>query len=368
MSGHVITDAEELQALCARLTQASWIALDTEFMRVRTYRAQLCLIQIATPAVIVCVDPLAVPDLGLLLDLLYTPPITKVLHAARQDLEVFADLRGAPPQPIFDTQIAAALVGYDDQLGYGTLVETVTGHKLAKLEARTDWAARPLSAAQICYAEDDVRYLCDVYQHLCARLKELGREQWLVEECATLTDPALYRNDPEEAWRRLGAGATLTPAQQTVLAALANWRERTAQQRDLPRGWVVPDAALVELARHAPDSTAALAAIPDAKPSMIRRDGAALLELIAQAQRAPIRRLWQSPERLDPAQMTFLKRLGTIVQQRARAAGVSPTLLAPRRELVRLVRGDTECALLRGWRRAFIGEELFSSCQRAASG
>lgn len=368
MSGHVITDAAGLQALCARLTQASWIALDTEFMRVRTYRAQLCLIQIATSDVVVCVDPLAVSDLKPLLDLLYTPASIKVLHAARQDLEVFFDLRGAPPRPLFDTQIAAALIGYDDQLGYGALVEAVTGHKLAKLEARTDWAARPLSSAQLRYAEDDVRYLCVVYQHLVTRLAALGREQWLMEECAALTDPALYRNDPEQAWQRLGAGATLTPAQQTVLAALAAWRERAAQQRDLPRGWVVPDAVLVESARRVPDSTAALAAIPDAKPSLVRRDGPALLEVIAQAQRAPIRRLWPSPERLDPAQMTALKRLGTIVQQRARAAGVSPTLVAPRRELVRLVRGDLECALLRGWRRAFIGEELFSLCQRAAGG
>ncbi len=362
MSGIVIADTDELQALCARLVPAPWVALDTEFMRVDTYRARLCLLQLATPAFIVCVDPLALPNLTPLLDLLYAPAITKVLHAARQDLEVLADLRGAPPTAVFDTQIAAALTGYDDQLGYGALVEAVTGHKLAKLEARTDWAKRPLTAAQIQYAEDDVHYLRDVYLHLSARLRELGRESWLVEECAALTDPALYRSDPAEAWRRLGAGTSLAPAQQSVLVALASWREREAQTRNLPRGWVVPDAALVDLARQNPASTAALATITELKPGAVRRDGAALLQVIADARATPPQRWWDPPERLDPAQMTLLKQLTTVVQQRARDAGVSATLVAPRRELLRLLRGDVSGALLRGWRRGFIGEELLALC------
>ncbi len=357
-----ITTADTLRSLCAHLARAPWIALDTEFMRVQTYRARLCLVQLATPDTVVCVDPLALSDLTPLLELVYAPHITKVLHAARQDLEVFADLRGGPPPSVFDTQIAASLVGYDDQLGYGALVEAITGHKLDKLEARTDWAARPLSDSQIRYAEDDVVYLRDVYLHLETRLKELGRTQWLVEECTTLTDPALYRTDPENAWRRLGAGAMLAPPAQTILAALATWRERQAQQRDLPRGWVVPDPILVEMARRMPDSIAALAAIPEIKPSVVRRDGVALLEIVAQARTAPIQPRWDTPERLDPAQMTLLKKLGARVQERAREASVSQTLIAPKRELLRLVRRDPACALLRGWRRNFIGEELSALC------
>jgi ribonuclease D len=358
MPAPFIDDVAQLRSLCERLRDAPWIALDTEFMRVSTYRARLCLIQLATPDVIACVDPLALADLTPLLDLLYLPSVVKVLHAARQDLEVLADIRGAPPRPIFDTQIAASLLGYDDQIGYSALVEKITGHKLDKVEARTDWAARPLSAAQHRYAEDDVRYLRDVYVQTRTRLQQLGREDWLVQECAALTDPMLYRNDPSDAWRRLGGGASLSTPQQSVLAALAVWREREAQNRDTPRGWVVPDTALVELARRQPDSEAALSQIADLKPTVVRRDGGALLRVIQDARAQPAKQYWDAVDRLSPAQSALIKHLSTIVQERASAANISPTLIAPRRELVRLVRGDTGGTLLQGWRRQFVGEEL----------
>ncbi len=362
MADSLITDTVQLEGLCRRLHDSAWIALDTEFMRVQTYRARLCLIQLATPELIACVDPLATLDITPLLELLYRPTIVKVLHAARQDVEVLADIRGTPLQPVFDTQIAAALVGHDDQIGYGGLVEAVTGHKLSKLEARTDWAARPLSAAQLSYAEDDVRYLRDVYLHLSARLQQLGRESWHAEECAALTDAKLYRNDPAQAWRRLGAGGGLPPAAQARLAALADWREREAQRRDLPRGWVVPDVALVDIVRRAPASMADLADVPELKPAVLRRDGARLLEIVTQAPTLPSAPLWETLERLDPTQTNLVKRLSTVVQERARAAQVSATLVAPRRELVKLVRRDPHCALLHGWRRGFIGEELAALC------
>jgi ribonuclease D len=381
MPESIVTDAAALRALCLRLAPAPWIALDTEFMRVNTYRARLCLIQLATPDEIACVDPLALGDIGPLLDLLYRPTIVKVLHAARQDLEVLADLcrtgtyqcrgrqdvesdNGAPPRPLFDTQIAAALTGDDDQIGYAGLVEKIAGHKLDKIEARTDWAARPLSAAQLRYAADDVRYLRDVYTALAARLHDLGRSDWLHEECAALTDPALYRNDPELAWRRLGAGAMLAPAQQTVLVALAAWREREAERRDLPRGWVVPDVALVELARRAPQTLAVLAEIAELKPAMIRRDGETLLQRIAEARALPVQRYWDPPERLDATQMALIKRLSALVQDKARETGISATLVAPRRELTRLVRGERELALLRGWRREFVGAQLLAELEK----
>lgn len=367
MSATMITDDAELRALCARLARAPWLALDTEFMRVNTYRARLCLVQLATPEEIACVDPLALPDLTPLLELLYSSSVVKVLHAARQDLEVLVDIRAAtgsePPRPVFDTQIAAALVGYDDQIGYSALVEKITGHKLDKVESRTDWAARPLTAAQVRYAEDDVRYLRDVYHALEAQLRERGRGEWLREEGESLTDPALYRSDPEQAWRRLGAGAMLPPEQQTVLVALARWREQEAQRRDLPRGWVVPDVALVDMARQRPDTTASLSQIAELKPSMLRRDGEALLRLIAEAGALTVQRYWDPPERLDAAQMALVKRLSTLVQDKAREAQVSATLVAPKRELTRLVRGERDIALLRGWRRRFVGELLLAEME-----
>ncbi len=362
MPNPVITADAELHTLCAHLAHAPWIALDTEFMRERTYRARLCLIQVATPDCIACIDTLAPMDLSPLLDTLYRPTTVKVLHAARQDFEVLADLRGLPPQPLFDTQIAAALLGYDNQIGYGPLVEALLGHKLLKLEARTDWSRRPLSPAQLEYAEDDVRYLRDVYRVLTERLQAVGRADWFAEECAALTDPALYRTDPAEAWRRLNAGAMLAPAQQTTLVALAEWREHEAQSRDLPRGWVVPDNALVEIARRTPNSMETLAEITELKPPMVRREGEAILQLLGQARPQPEQPYWEKHDRLDGPQMDLIKKLSQVVQQRAQTAQINPTLIAPRRELTRLVRGDADCALLRGWRRRFIGEELLALC------
>ena len=285
MTASLIQDDAALRALCARLAGADWIALDTEFMRVRTYSARLCLIQVATPEVIACIDPLAV-NIDPLLDLLYEPRTLKVLHATRQDLEVFFDIRQAVPAPVFDTQIAAALTGYDDQIGYSALVEKITGQRLPKVNQRADWAARPLTPELLAYAADDVRYLCEVYRHLEQKLVALGRRAWLAEECAAQTDVKLYRNDPELAWQRLKQGKTLAPTQQPLLAQLAAWRERVAQQKNLPRGWVVPDPALVDIARAQPENPGQLAAIPGLEPALVRRFGGEILAIVDQGQTA----------------------------------------------------------------------------------
>lgn len=340
-----------------RLAGAKWMALDTEFMRVRTYSARLCLIQVATPEVIACVDPLAV-SIDPLLDVLYDARALKVLHAARQDLEVFFDIRQAVPAPVFDTQIAAALTGYDDQIGYSALVEKITGHKLPKTNQRADWAARPLTPELEAYAADDVRYLRDVYLKLDGELATRGRRAWLDEECVALTEPALYRNDPEQAWQRLKQGKTLSPAQQTVLAQLAAWRERVAQQKNLPRGWVVPDPALVDIARGQPETPEQLAAIPGMEPTLVRRFGDEILAIVDQGKRLAPRRLWQEPSRPEPEQQRLLDAVSSRIQACAREHGVSATLLAPRREMVKFVLNEPDCALLRGWRYRLIGEEL----------
>ena len=385
----LVQDDAALRALCARLAGAEWIALDTEFMRVRTYSARLCLIQVATPEVIACVDPLAVP-IDPLLDVLYdsrdgggraasgdgmdaggraTPGAVagtaaddahalKVLHAARQDLEVFFDIRQAVPAPVFDTQIAAALTGYDDQIGYSALVEKITGQMLPKVNQRADWAARPLTPELVAYAADDVRYLCEVYRHLEQKLIALGRRAWLVEECAAQTDVKLYRNDPELAWQRLKQGKTLAPTQQPLLAQLAAWRERVAQQKNLPRGWVVPDPALVDIARAQPENPGQLAAIPGMEPALARRFGGEILAIVDQGKRLEPQRLWQEPSRPEPEQQRLLDAVSSRIQACARAHGVSATLLAPRREMVKFVLNEPDCALLRGWRHQLIGAEL----------
>jgi ribonuclease D len=358
----LIQDPASLARLCEQLRDRPWIALDTEFMRTRTYYARLCLVQVATPDLIACVDTLALPDIEPLLDVIYSPQVLKVIHSARQDLEVFADIRGTPPTPVFDTQLAASLCGHDDQIGYGALVESITGHKLPKLHTRADWEARPLPPEQLCYAEDDVRYLRDVYRFLAQKLEALGRTAWLTEECAALTDPGLYRNEPREAFRRLRQGHTLPPAAQTVLRELAAWRERTAQRSNLPRGWVASDAALVETALAAPPTLEGLGHIDGMGGAQSRKWGGEILEAVRRGQATKAERLWEEPRRLDRRQQALYEQLHARARAVAAEMKISPTLLAPRRELLKLIAGDMSGALARGWRRVLIGEELLQLC------
>jgi ribonuclease D len=353
----LVTQPAQLDRLIEQLAASPWIALDTEFMRERTYYARLCLVQVATPEVIACVDPLLLPSIDPLLDLLHAPTTLKVLHSARQDLEVFWDLRKALPTPVFDTQIAAALIGLDEQIGYGNLVESITGVRLPKLHTRTDWSARPMSDAQLRYAFDDVHYLRDVYRHLERELERLGRHAWLAEECAQLTEPLLYRNDPGGAWRRLRGGQSLAPQAQVVLRALAAWREREAQQRNLPRGWVVKDAVLLDIARRAPRTLDELATVPELAPAILRRFGATILAEIARSQAEPPVALWPPFEPPDPARQQLYKDMAARVQACAARDGISATLVATRQDLQQLIQSG-ESRLLHGWRRAVIGNEL----------
>ena len=364
MQEQLITQPAELDALIGQLAAAPWIALDTEFMRERTYYARLCLVQVATPEVIACVDPLQLPGIDPLLDLLQAPTTLKVLHSARQDLEVFWDLRKALPAPLFDTQIAAAMIGLDEQIGYGNLVQSITGVRLPKLHTRTDWSARPMSDAQLRYAFDDVHYLRDVYLHLERELARLGRRAWLAEECAQLTDPRRYRNDPDSAWRRLRAGQSLAPQAQAILRALAAWREREAQRRNLPRGWVVKDAVLVDLARRAPHTLDELATVPELAPAILRQSGAAILAEIARARAEPAVPLWPPLEPPDAARQQLYKDMAARVQACAAREHISATLLATRQDLQQLVQGG-DSPVLHGWRGAVIGNEL-AALRRAA--
>ncbi len=403
----IATDAA-LADLCRALESSAWIALDTEFLRERTYYARLCLIQIGTPALVACIDPLALESLEPLHALLEDARLRKVLHAARQDLEVFHDLRragtrqcaahgcanaasagsaraarerhdsrdgggratpgavaedagsdrGVVPAPLFDTQIAAAYLGYDDQIGYAALVTAITGVALAKAHTRADWSVRPLSAAQIQYAEDDVRYLVPVYETLHERLSLAGRLAWVEDDCARLTEPALYAADPAEAWRRLRGGAELPAANQQMLRALAAFREQTAQARNLPRGWVLRDEVLVELARSAPQARAELAAIHGLEDGARQRWGDGLLACIEQGRRAEPLPLWERRTPPTPEQNALGKRLMETVRAVAHEHGLSPALLATRRDLEKLVRGADPGQVLRGWRAGLLGARL----------
>jgi ribonuclease D len=362
MSDLYIDTPQALEELCATLRDCRWLALDTEFMREKSYYPQLCLIQVASDETVACIDPLAIDDLAPLFELIYDPGITKVLHAARQDLEIFFALRGAIPQPLFDTQIAATVLGHGDQVSYGALVKETLGVELDKSHARTDWAARPLEPAQVRYAADDVRYLRQVYIQQLEELERRGRLDWLAEDFAALAEPDLYTVHPEQAWQRVKGTNRLKGVQLAVVQALAAWREEEAQRSDRPRRWVLRDEVLVDLARHMPADSARLARIRGLENGVVRRHGEELLRLIEAARKTP-KDAWPTAERrlrLRPEQDALVDALMAIVRMQGQAAAVSPASLTNRRDLEAIVAGERDAALLHGWRAAIAGRQVIA--------
>jgi ribonuclease D len=256
----VITDTAALAGFCAEQRHASFVAVDTEFMRERTYRPILCLVQVAGPSEAAAIDALAPGmDLAPLLGLMADENLLKVFHAARQDVEIFFNLSSTVPKPLFDTQIAAMVCGFGDAVSYETLVSKLAQASLDKSSRFTDWSHRPLTERQIHYALADVVHLRTVYERLQQRLASNGRAGWFAEEMAGLADPATYRNDPREAWRRFRLRGRVDPRYFGVLREVAAWREMAAQQRNLPRGRIMRDDAVLEIAAHMPKTIEALA-------------------------------------------------------------------------------------------------------------
>ncbi len=282
-----LVDQPALVEFCTGLRGESWLALDTEFIREQTYYPQLCLIQVASTDQIACIDPLALPSLDPLLEVLYDPTVTKVLHAAYQDLEIFYYLRGAVPMPIFDTQLAASVLGYGNQVGYANLVQKMLGVELEKTHTRADWRRRPLPSAWLAYAADDVRHLQEIYLRQQVMLTERGGMEALAEDFTALADPVRYQPQPQEAWRRIREHQRLRGVQRAVLRALAAWREEQAIRNDRPRRWILHDGPLLELARRMPDDVDGLARIHELPPATLRRHGSELLERIAAARAEP---------------------------------------------------------------------------------
>jgi ribonuclease D len=358
----LVTTPEQLGAAVFRLQGASRLAIDTEFMRERTYYPQLCLVQVATESDCYLVDPLAGLDLAPLHALLADRSKLKILHAARQDLEVLLLTGGAVPAPDFDTQVAAALLGLPPQCGYADLVARRLGHSIDKGQTRTDWSRRPLTPAQLAYAADDVHHLLQLHAELAAELDARGRGEWLREDCAALEDPALYRTEPADAWRRLKGLGHLGPQEQAAARALARWREERAIASDKPRAWILADEALYALAAQAPASLADLERVAALPPAVIRNRGEELLGLIATARGASDSAgTVPAPQRPTPEQTRRIGRLQHEVRAVATDLGVSPEVLAARREVEALVLGAPgSSVLLRGWRRAVVGERLLA--------
>ncbi len=359
-----------LHEFCALVQDSPWLSVDTEFMREKTYYPRLCLLQVADDRTAACVDPLALADLSPLLDLLYAPGRVKVFHAARQDLEIFLGQWDRLPEPIFDTQIAAMLAGLGEQIGYAALVRQLLGLDLEKGHTRTDWCRRPLHPEQITYAYEDVIHLGEAYLQLRERLAGLGRLSWLEQDFNSLSDPATYRTEPEEAWQRIKGRQALRGVQRAVLQRLAAWREREAQARDRPRRWVLSDEVLLELARRMPGDTAGLSRVRGMEGGQIARWGEALVRLIAEARRAP-QQGWPKEERRGPvptaAQEALTDLLSAALRLLAEAQQISPGAVANRADLTRLACGEREGPLLYGWRRALAGEQLLALAEGKAA-
>lgn len=349
-----------LEALCDNLRGLPVLALDTEFLREKTYHAQLCLLQVAGEGVIACVDPLAIEDLNPLLDIIYDPGVVKVMHSARQDMEIFYDLRGDLPRPLFDSQIAATLMGFGEQVGYANLVKALLGIELDKLHTRTDWSQRPLDEAQLKYAADDVRYLFEIYDQQLSALREKGRETWLLEDFAELTNVDTYAPPANSLWKRVKGKQRLKGVHLAILRDLAIWREERAQKINRPRRWVLKDDVMVDIARFAPRDISGLEKIRGLETKTVQNQGKALLAVIQQARNSdketwPKLKAWQ---RLNPSQEALVDMLMAVTRLRGAEQEVSPGLLAGRKELESLVMGETDSPVLHGWRAELVGHEL----------
>ncbi|WP_420477594.1 ribonuclease D [Brevundimonas sp. FT23028] len=355
-----ITTTEALQDFCARLAHEPFITVDTEFMRETTYWPKLCLIQAASPTDAAIIDPLAEGlDLEPFLALLRDESILKVFHAARQDVEIFAKL-GAMPRPMFDTQVAAMAAGFGDQVSYESLVRQMLRQEVDKGSRFTDWARRPLSDAQLTYALGDVTHLAALYPKLRDRLQKDGRLDWVMAEMGDLTDPALYDTDPAKAWRRLKpkkfSAKYLAP-----FVAAAVWRERAAQERDQPRGRILKDEAIDEIAAQAPldpDAFNRMRSVP--KGFGASRLG---LELIAELKRvmadpeAHAPKL-ERPAHNQPAPPSVVELLKVLLKAKSDNAGVATKLIANVADLEKIaLSDDADVDALKGWRRQLFGED-----------
>lgn len=357
-----IDRGEQLGPLARTLEAGTSIGLDTEFLRERTFFPKLCLVQLAASGEVWCVDTLKVGSLEPLVRALTAPNSRKVIHAARQDLEAFYLNVKRVISPVFDTQIAAGCIGLKPQLGYADLVKTLLDVPLAKGQTRTDWSKRPLTAAQLQYAADDVKYLNEVAARLTERLRALGREHWAIEDCLSLEDPRLYELDPAQAWKRLRNLNLLPSAARARGRAAAIWRETMARARDLPRGWILSDAAIFSVATAAPTTRAAL----DAALSLPKPMKDALAEGLLAALREGAGGDGEvagdaRDSRPTPEQKAVMDRLAKIVVARADELGVSAEILAPRGELKALAMGSRTAPSLSGWRREEIGERLLAA-------
>ena len=361
----LITKSSELASYCQELETARYVAVDTEFMRERTYRAELCLVQLCAPNLeAVAVDPLAEGmDLSPLFDVMSNPAVIKVFHAARQDLEIFFQLMGRVPAPLFDTQVAAMVCGFGEQVGFGTLAATIARVSVDKSSQYSDWSLRPLSERQLQYALDDVIHLCTIYEALEEKLSRSERSQWLAEEMETLAASSTYVTEPKDAWRRV-KHRRAKPRALAVLQELAAWREMRADRNNVPRGRIIRDEQLVEIASAAPSSKDELHRIRGLGSNAVNGSmGSEILAAIKRGMAIPKDqwpRLAPRPE-LPNGARELVALLQALLKLRCEEQDVAPKMVATRDDLEQLlVDKNADIRFMSGWRRELFGQDALA--------
>lgn len=352
-----ITTPDALSSFCQDISSAAWYALDTEFIRDRTYYPRLCMLQVATTEHVAVIDTLAVGDLSELMALFYGPE-PKIFHAASQDLEIFAHLNDAVPENIFDTQLAASVLGLGPQIGYGALVEHYTQVTLEKSQSRIDWGRRPLPAEAIQYAADDVIYLAQIYPMMVQELKDKGRDTWIADDMRALSSTERYLLKPENAWKKVRSLNRLSGKKLATGRALCEWREGLAQQKDLPRGWILRDDLLVDIAKTQPKNKDALERLRGVKSEFMQQHASTVLGLLKDSANTGAGEENQEPMRLNPEQRLLLDGLNLVLRYCAHQHQTNPSHVCSRDELVALIAGQRDGDVLSGWKYDIAGQAL----------
>lgn len=354
-----LSTSSELAEFCERAASAKVIAVDTEFLRERTFFPKLCLVQISAAGNIAAIDPILIDDLSPLVALLADETVTKVFHACGQDLEVLLDGLGVSCSPVFDTQLAAAFLGLRQQISYASLVEAYCGVRLPKAESLTDWSRRPLDPEQLTYAEDDVRYLPGIYERMMGELVEKDRLSWVAPEMERLCDPERLRRDPRDAFLRLRRAGSLTRRQLAVAREACAWREEVAARRDLPRKWVASDEVMVEICKRTPMTLERLRKIRGTD-QISERDGRSLLEAVARGAACPADQCPKITRHARPSADTesVIDLMYAVLRLVSEQSGVATQLIATRDDLLEFVQDREASALVSGWRWELAGATL----------
>lgn len=361
-----IDEYSALEDFCAHLMDTSIIGIDTEFLRERTYYPLFCLLQLSTTDCIACIDPLLLPSLEPLRGVLESPNIIKVFHSGRQDIELILQCMGVTPACVYDTQIAAALAGLPDQIGYARLIEHLFNIQLLKEHTRTDWSKRPLSREQLSYAYDDVLYLIPAHHNLIDRLTKLGRHSWFLEDSIQSLQRCLHSLDLKDAWRKVRGSREFSGHELQKLMSIALWRETSAQELNLPRAWVMSDEFVCQLARSDAKPQAADIYIRGLSKQQQSRHAESLLHQLDNIMPDPEYHATSAPPFWqDPNLKSLLKRLTASTQAKAEELGLSPTLLASRSDLEQLLQNPSDARVLKGWRYEMIGRSLEAQIAKA---